>query len=188
MTARRISLAELANRSPSTVDEDAGTTAANLDVGSSSSDAATDPATRARTAGRHPDIAPEEGVATDDAERSAASETDGSEDSMPSSTEPTPPRAHVSQRPSRRAAAGRPATGRAAAVHHLELERKEARLRVDQFESLTSESRRLNRLRNGEGERLTENTLIRVAVDLLLSDRSKLRGKTEAELRKSVGL
>jgi hypothetical protein len=35
-------------------------------------------------------------------------------------------------------------------------------------------------------ERITENTLIRVAVDLLLARARKLHGLTEDELRKSV--
>ena len=44
----------------------------------------------------------------------------------------------------------------------------------------------LNRQRGGEGERITENTLIRVAVDMLLGQAGRLRGTTEDELRKSV--
>ena len=44
----------------------------------------------------------------------------------------------------------------------------------------------LNRQRGGEGERITENTLIRVAVDVLLGRAGRLRGTTEDELRKSV--
>jgi hypothetical protein len=46
--------------------------------------------------------------------------------------------------------------------------------------------RALNRQRGGEGERITENTLIRVAVDILLGRADRLRGTTEDELRKSV--
>ncbi|MGH3223058.1 MAG: hypothetical protein ACRDPY_30945 [Streptosporangiaceae bacterium] len=46
--------------------------------------------------------------------------------------------------------------------------------------------RGLNRQRGGEGERITENTLIRVAVDLLLARAGDLRGGTEDELRDSV--
>lgn len=73
-------------------------------------------------------------------------------------------------------------------VRYDELERKEARLRADQYGQLSDLSRRLNRLRAGQGERITENTLIRVAIDLLLSQESDLAGLTEIELRKSVGL
>jgi hypothetical protein len=66
------------------------------------------------------------------------------------------------------------------------LERKELRLRADQLDELARIRRTLNRQRRGEGERITENTLIRVAVDLLLTRAGRLRGTTEDELRKSV--
>ncbi len=50
-------------------------------------------------------------------------------------------------------------------------------------------ARQLSKKREtGAGERITENTLIRIAVDLLLEQKSKLAGNNEAELRKSVGL
>jgi hypothetical protein len=74
------------------------------------------------------------------------------------------------------------------AVRFDELERKEARVRLDQYEALQSLSRQLNRSRNRRGERITENTLIRVAIDLLLSRQDEVAGTTEAELRTSVGL
>jgi len=66
------------------------------------------------------------------------------------------------------------------------LERKELRLRADQLDELARIRRTLNRQREGEGERITENTLIRVAVDILLGRAGELRGTTEDELRKSV--
>jgi hypothetical protein len=66
------------------------------------------------------------------------------------------------------------------------LERKELRLRADQLDELARIRRTLNRQRGGEGERITENTLIRVAVDMLLGRAGKLSGTTEDELRKSV--
>ena len=66
------------------------------------------------------------------------------------------------------------------------LERKELRLRADQLDELPRIRRTLNRQREGEGERITENTLIRVAVDMLLGRAGKLRGTIEDELRKSV--
>jgi hypothetical protein len=69
-----------------------------------------------------------------------------------------------------------------------ELERKEARVRLDQYEALQALSRQLNRSRNRRGERITENTLIRVAIDLLLSRQDEVAGTTEAQLRESVGL
>lgn len=69
-----------------------------------------------------------------------------------------------------------------------EYDRKETRLRDDQYGRLTSASRRLNKARKGQGDRITENTLIRVAIDLLLAAEDELAGTTESELRKSVGL
>lgn len=69
-----------------------------------------------------------------------------------------------------------------------EYERKETRLRDDQYGRLTTTSRRLNRTRRGEGDRITENTLIRVAIDLLFAKEDLLEGKSETELRRSVGL
>ena len=70
---------------------------------------------------------------------------------------------------------------------YLTLVRKETRLREDQLEKLTILTRSLNRQRRG-GERITENTLIRVAIDLLLSQSVKLSGATEAELLEALGL
>lgn len=72
---------------------------------------------------------------------------------------------------------------------YLKLERKEARLRQDQIDALTDLTRKLNRMKRGKGgERLTDNTLIRVAIDLLLSKASELQGTTEEELRNSLNL
>ncbi|MUG96997.1 hypothetical protein F7734_33540 [Scytonema sp. UIC 10036] len=65
--------------------------------------------------------------------------------------------------------------------------RKEARLREDQIEQLTTLARKINRRRKG-GERITENTLIRIAVDLLLSKQQELAGINEAELYQTLGL
>ena len=68
------------------------------------------------------------------------------------------------------------------------LDRKETRLRADQIEALNTLTKDLNRKRRSKGERLTDNTLIRVAVDLLLSRSSELQGITEEELRQSLKL
>lgn len=73
-------------------------------------------------------------------------------------------------------------------VHFSTLVRKEARLRDDQIESLTLRARKLSRNKAASEQRITDNTLIRVAVDLLLSREGDLVGTSEAELRKSVGL
>ena len=80
----------------------------------------------------------------------------------------------------------------AALPRYLQLIRKESRLRQDQADQLSREVRRINQGRQGRhgavGERITDNTLIRVAVDLLLARAEELNGTTEDALRKSVGL
>jgi hypothetical protein len=96
---------------------------------------------------------------------------------------PAAPRKRATQ-PRRRPHPPAPGQG----VRYDELERKEARLRIDQYGRLSELSRSLNRRRAGRGERITENTLIRVAIDLLLSREHDLNGDTEIELRKSVDL
>lgn len=97
------------------------------------------------------------------------------------------PEARTHPRVPRRSAAPTPPAP-AAGAGYLSFERKEARLRVDQYAKLTEEARRLNRAKGTGGERITENTLIRVAIDLLLERADKLSGATEAELWKSVSL
>lgn len=67
-----------------------------------------------------------------------------------------------------------------------QLTRKEARVREDQYAALSTLARRLMRTRRARSERITENTLIRVAIDLLLTHKEALTGSNEAELRKSV--
>lgn len=84
-----------------------------------------------------------------------------------------------------------PATPAPAAVAseplYLRLVRKETRLREEQYETLTEYARKLNRAKApGAGERITENTLIRIAIDLLIPHLSEMNGKDEAELRESV--
>lgn len=75
-----------------------------------------------------------------------------------------------------------------------ELERKDVRLREDQIAEIAQLARQISRQARRtrpegvEAERITENTLIRVAVDLLLSKSSQLTGTNEAELRAAVGL
>ena len=67
------------------------------------------------------------------------------------------------------------------------LARKEARLREDQFGALARLVRILARRRvNRSGPRLTENTLIRIAIDVLISRADELAGDTEAEIRASA--
>ena len=72
---------------------------------------------------------------------------------------------------------------------YLQLERKDTLLWPRQVNELTLLRRVLNRRKpKGEGERITENTLIRVAVDLLLANAGQLAGSDESELRRSLGL
>ena len=75
----------------------------------------------------------------------------------------------------------------AVALLPLLLAPTERRLQADQLDELARICRTLNRRRGGEGERITENTLIRVAVDMLLARvPGSCGGSTEVELRKSV--
>ncbi len=70
---------------------------------------------------------------------------------------------------------------------YMRLTRKEVRFRDDQLEALDRIVRRIARARRGHGgERITENTLVRVAVDLFLERADALAGGTEAELLKSL--
>jgi len=73
-----------------------------------------------------------------------------------------------------------------AGASYLRFVRKDTRLREDQLEALTAHARRLNRKRRSVGPRVTENTLIRVAVDLLLSRIEGASGDDEAALLESV--
>jgi hypothetical protein len=94
-----------------------------------------------------------------------------------------------SKRAAKTAAATQPASPKDPATEtplYLRLERKETRLRVDQYEALTVHARRLNRAKGPGGERITENTLIRVAIDLLLKNADQLSGPDETSLRNSV--
>ncbi len=71
---------------------------------------------------------------------------------------------------------------------YLTLMRKEARITPTQADELSRLVRKLNRTRHGQGERITDNTLIRVAIGLLMERVGDLRGTTEAELFQSLGL
>ena len=67
-----------------------------------------------------------------------------------------------------------------------QLTRKDARIRDDQVTALAALADTLMRRRRFKAERITENTLIRIAIDLLLLHADRLRGSTENELRNSV--
>ena len=73
-----------------------------------------------------------------------------------------------------------------AAPMFAQLARKDARLRDDQVTALAALADAVMRRRRFKAERITENTLIRVAIDLLLAHGDRLRGSSEAGLRDSV--
>jgi hypothetical protein len=68
---------------------------------------------------------------------------------------------------------------------YLTLENKAVRLRSQQIDDLAALSKALNRSRKSQGERITENTLIRVAIDLLLTH-GEISGTTEEEIRDNL--
>ncbi|WP_211317957.1 hypothetical protein [Deinococcus yavapaiensis] len=67
---------------------------------------------------------------------------------------------------------------------YLMLVRKETRLREEQYDELTRLARKLNKRKSktARTERITENTLIRVAIDVLLDRADALNGDDEAAL------
>lgn len=69
---------------------------------------------------------------------------------------------------------------------YLHLVRKDTRLREDQLNDLTVHARRLNRAKAAGTPRITDNTLIRVAVDLLLGRVTSARGADEQALLESL--
>lgn len=76
---------------------------------------------------------------------------------------------------------------------YLQLKRREARIHEDQADELTLLTRQLNLLRTHPdgttvGERITDNTLIRLGIELLLERKHELSGATEEELARSLGL
>ena len=77
--------------------------------------------------------------------------------------------------------------GDSTAPAYLHYVRKETRLREDQQNQLTVQARRLNRAKKTQGARITENSLIRVAVDLLLARIERASGDDEDAIRKSLG-
>lgn len=71
----------------------------------------------------------------------------------------------------------------AAATARKQLSPKYVQLRGDQQIELDVVARELQAARSHKGERITANTVIRVAVDVILAHRSRLVGDTEEELR-----
>lgn len=70
---------------------------------------------------------------------------------------------------------------------YLRLTRKDVRFRDEQLGALHALARRLSKARRGaKGERITDNTLVRVAVDLLLQHADELSGADEVALLESL--
>lgn len=72
--------------------------------------------------------------------------------------------------------------------HYTQLVRKELRVFQDQAMDLKILTMTINNTKLGMGERITDNTLVRVAIDLLLERKADLSGTTESELRESLNL
>ena len=72
--------------------------------------------------------------------------------------------------------------------HYTQLVRKELRVFQDQAMDLKILTMTINNSKLGMGERITDNTLVRVAIDLLLERKADLSGTTESELRDSLNL
>ena len=73
-----------------------------------------------------------------------------------------------------------------ATPRYLEMQRVDGRIRPDQSEDLAALRRRILRGRADRSERITDNTLLRVAVDLLLARVDELAGDTEDEMAASL--
>lgn len=186
MSGRRVKLGELAERSEPTAAPDPPPAPAPDPVPEANVAAAV--ATQAPPAGTSPDPPPAQGGRSAPAPEPAAAPPGSadtlSDDGSGSSAE-TPPSAPPTSSTGRARNRRKPASP----VHYTELVAKEARIRHDQYGTLTMMSRDLNRNRAGRGTRITENTLIRVAIDLLIEHEPQLRGAAdEAELRASLGL
>jgi hypothetical protein len=69
---------------------------------------------------------------------------------------------------------------------YRQMERMDARIRPDQSSALSDLRKRVARNRRDKSERITESTLVRIAVDLLLEVAGDLTGDTETALRESV--
>lgn len=81
---------------------------------------------------------------------------------------------------------GRPRAGSEDEPKYRQMIRTEARLRPDQMADLAALRRRVAAAREVREERITDNTLLRIAVDLLLAHGDQLAGDTEDQLRASV--
>ena len=80
------------------------------------------------------------------------------------------------------AASPPPATPDPARAQRPKTRPKTAQIRADQWSSLDELARDLHDARSVKGERITANTLIRIAIDGLVAHGDRLHGDTEAQL------
>lgn len=84
---------------------------------------------------------------------------------------------------------GSPVTPKQAArPRYQQFERRDARLRPEQWRAIEDLAARIKHARQDKRERITASTMLRLAVDLLLTRQAELAGDTEAALRASLGL
>jgi hypothetical protein len=81
-----------------------------------------------------------------------------------------------------------PGPGTHAGPNYLRFVRRDLRARAEQLEAVAALRRRItaDRARAERSERITDNTLIRVAIDLLLAHGDELAGATEDQIRESA--
>lgn len=81
-----------------------------------------------------------------------------------------------------------PGPGHHAVPNYLRFVRHDLRARAEQLEAVAALRRRItsDRRRAERSERITDNTLIRVAIDLLLAHGDYLAGATEEQIRESA--
>jgi len=96
----------------------------------------------------------------------------------------TPRKVPAKPKPSRTTGAA----NRAGGVGYESLKPKTLRFHERQSDEILALLKRLQANRADRTERLTENTLIRIAVELLLDRQAELEGSNEAELAASLGL
>jgi hypothetical protein len=103
---------------------------------------------------------------------------------------PVPPAGAAPEPAGEPAAQATPDPGSAtdAVPKYLRLVRHDLRVRAEQMEALAALRRRISadRGRKERSERITDNTLIRVAIDLLLAHDEFLAGATEEQIRESA--
>lgn len=99
--------------------------------------------------------------------------------------EPANPRTPESQNPAV-TESGTPGTTESRQPRYAQYVRKEARVRDDQAAALVVLRKKVAGQRTTKVEPITDNVLIRLAIDLLLSRADRLHGDTEEELRASL--